>query len=117
MLTWLEADLASTAQDWIIAYWHHPPYSKGSHDSDDVADSGGRMTDMRANVVPILDDAHDDDNETFVLALSAPVNAGIHDVQFDGAQLSSGTYIATITMTGVESGMTFTKTIKMALSK
>ena len=34
MLTWLEADLAATAQDWLIAYWHHPPYSKGSHDSD-----------------------------------------------------------------------------------
>jgi hypothetical protein len=38
-------------------------------------------------------------------------------VQFDGSQLSSGTYIATITMTGVESGLTFSKTIKMALSK
>jgi hypothetical protein len=45
------------------------------------------------------------------------VNQGMHDVTFDGAQLSSGTYIATVTMTGIESGMTFTKTIKMALSK
>ena len=45
------------------------------------------------------------------------VDAGVHEVQFDGSQLASGTYIATITMTGVESGMTFTKTIKMALSK
>jgi hypothetical protein len=34
MLTWLEADLESTQQDWIVAFWHHPPYSKGSHDSD-----------------------------------------------------------------------------------
>jgi len=34
MLTWLENDLMNTAQDWIIAFWHHPPYSKGSHDSD-----------------------------------------------------------------------------------
>jgi hypothetical protein len=45
------------------------------------------------------------------------VDQGMHEVRFDGSQLSSGTYIATITMTGVESGMTFTKTIKMALSK
>jgi hypothetical protein len=45
------------------------------------------------------------------------VDAGVHEVQFDGSQLASGTYIATITMTGVESGMTFTKTIKMALNK
>jgi len=45
------------------------------------------------------------------------VEAGLHEVQFDGANLSSGTYITSITMTGVESGATFNKTIKMALSK
>jgi len=45
------------------------------------------------------------------------VEAGLHEVQFDGANLSSGTYIATITMTGTESGLTFTRTIKMALNK
>ena len=32
MLTWLRNDLESTSQQWIIAFWHHPPYSKGSHD-------------------------------------------------------------------------------------
>jgi len=42
---------------------------------------------------------------------------GTHETKFDGARLSSGTYIATIMVTGIESGMTFTKTIKMALSK
>jgi hypothetical protein len=56
MLTWLEADLASTDQDWIIAFWHHPPYSKGVHDSDDPSASGGRMLDMRENALPILED-------------------------------------------------------------
>ncbi|PLX31761.1 MAG: hypothetical protein C0600_04785 [Ignavibacteria bacterium] len=45
------------------------------------------------------------------------VNGGVHEVQFDGSQLASGTYIATITMSGIESGMTFSKTIKMALNK
>jgi len=34
MEAWLENDLAATTQEWIIAFWHHPPYSKGSHDSD-----------------------------------------------------------------------------------
>ncbi len=52
MLTWLESDLMATDATWVVAYWHHPPYSKGSHDSD----SDGRMTDMRENVLPILDD-------------------------------------------------------------
>lgn len=55
MLTWLAADLEATDRRWIVAYWHHPPYTKGSHDSDNVADSGGRMRDMRENVLPILD--------------------------------------------------------------
>ena len=56
MLGWLEADLASTTRHWIVAYWHHPPYSKGSHDSDDPADSGGRLIDMRQYALPILED-------------------------------------------------------------
>jgi len=34
MLAWLRNDLASATQDWLIAFWHHPPYSKGSHNSD-----------------------------------------------------------------------------------
>lgn len=55
MLTWLQNDLANTTQQWIIAYWHHPPYSKGSHDSDSNSDSGGRMIDMRENALPILE--------------------------------------------------------------
>jgi len=45
------------------------------------------------------------------------LEAGLHETSFDGAQLSSGTYIATISMTGIESGATFSKTIKMVLNK
>jgi PKD repeat protein len=52
MLIWLQQDLASTNQDWIIAFWHHPPYSKGLHDSDiDIEE-----IEMRQWVVPILDE-------------------------------------------------------------
>jgi hypothetical protein len=51
MLTWLQNDLAATTQDWIIAFWHHPPYSKGSHDSD----TSTRQTEIRRNIVPILE--------------------------------------------------------------
>ena len=52
MLTWLEADLESTTQRWIIAYWHHPAYSRGTHNSDYEIE----LVEMRANVVPILED-------------------------------------------------------------
>ncbi len=48
---------------------------------------------------------------------SETVEAGVHTAQFDAGQLASGTYIATINMVGVESGLTFNKTIKMALNK
>ncbi len=52
MLVWLQQDLASTNQEWIIAFWHHPPYSKGLHDSDvDIEE-----IEMRQWVVPILDE-------------------------------------------------------------
>ena len=55
MLTWLENDLASTDREWIIAFWHHPPYTAGSHESDDPNDSSGRLFDMRENALPIIE--------------------------------------------------------------
>lgn len=55
MMTWLTADLAATDAAWIVAFFHHPPYTAGSHDSDDVADSGGRLQDMRQVALPILE--------------------------------------------------------------
>ncbi|MHC4429227.1 MAG: purple acid phosphatase family protein, partial [Planctomycetota bacterium] len=51
MLNWLQNDLAVTAQEWIIAYWHHPPYSDGSHKSDTETE----LIEMRQNAVPILE--------------------------------------------------------------
>jgi hypothetical protein len=53
MLTWLQQDLAANTRPWTIAFWHHPPYSKGSHDSD----TEGQMVEMRQNALPILENA------------------------------------------------------------
>jgi acid phosphatase type 7 len=51
MATWLRADLAATRKKWKVAFWHHAPYSKTSHDSDwDAA-----MVAMRQRIVPILE--------------------------------------------------------------
>ncbi len=55
MLTWLQADLAANTNKWLIAFWHSPPYTKGSHDSDNLFDNGGNMTEMRTGVVPVLE--------------------------------------------------------------
>ena len=51
MMTWLNNDLNANTQPWVIAFWHHPPYSKGSHNSD----TEGRLVDMRTNANPILE--------------------------------------------------------------
>ncbi len=52
MHTWLEQDLEANTQEWLIAYWHHPPYSKGSHDSD----SETKLKEMRENFLPLLEE-------------------------------------------------------------
>ncbi len=53
MANWLRADLASNTNDWLIAFWHHPPYTKGSHNSDTETP----LVEMRVNFLPILEGA------------------------------------------------------------
>ena len=50
---WLEQDLQNTTADWIIAIFHQPAYSKGTHDSDDAF---SRPYFMRQNVTPLLEE-------------------------------------------------------------
>lgn len=51
MAAWLQSDLLISEADWTIAMWHHPPYTKGSHDSDVES----RHIYMRENILPILE--------------------------------------------------------------
>jgi hypothetical protein len=53
MMTWLQNDVNSTSKEWIIAFWHHPPYTKGSHNSDTEIE----LIEMRQNALPILEQA------------------------------------------------------------
>jgi hypothetical protein len=53
MANWLRLDLVATTNQWIIAYWHHPPYSCGLHYSDNPYEP--EMSEMRQNIVPILE--------------------------------------------------------------
>lgn len=50
---WLINDLKNSGGKFKVAYWHQPPYSKGSHDSDDFWEVF--MIAMREKVVPILE--------------------------------------------------------------
>ncbi len=53
MAAWLRNDLQSTTARWLIAFWHHPPYTKGSHNSDTEVE----LIEMRQNFLPILEGA------------------------------------------------------------
>lgn len=57
MAQWLRRDLAASERPWTIAAFHHPPYTRGGHDSDDEMDSWGRLVDVRENILPILEAA------------------------------------------------------------
>lgn len=51
MAQWLKADIEKTKAEWLIAYFHHPPYTKGSHDSDKEQ----QLIEMREHIMPILE--------------------------------------------------------------
>ena len=51
MAAWLRLDLAATTKSWIVVMFHHPPYSKGSHNSD----TEGQLIEMRAKFGTILE--------------------------------------------------------------
>ena len=56
MVRWLKSDLRANKQEWLVAFCHHPPYTKGSHDSDKDKDSDARMRKMREVVLPMLEE-------------------------------------------------------------
>jgi hypothetical protein len=51
MAAWLRQDLAANTATWTIVFFHHPPYSKGSHNSDTET----QMVNMRVRFNPILE--------------------------------------------------------------
>lgn len=84
MLAWLRMDLEATDKTWVVAYFHHPPYTKGSHDSDtEIA-----HIEMRERVIPILE-AHGVD---FVF--------GGHSHIYERSHLAHGAYDTPTTRDG-----------------
>ena len=86
-MQWLKADLALRNRQWLICIFHHPPYTKGSHDSDNVDDSGGRMQAMRQTALPLLEAAGVD------LVLTG------HSHSYERSYLLAGHYGPSITLT------------------
>ncbi len=59
MHSWLEADLSANTMDWTIVIFHHPVYTKGSHDSDTEASSrfgiDQPILDLRTEFTPLFE--------------------------------------------------------------
>ncbi|WP_160715100.1 metallophosphoesterase [Chitinophaga solisilvae] len=50
-IQWLKRDLAANTKKWTIAYWHHPPYTMGSHNSDTESE----LVKVRQQLIRILE--------------------------------------------------------------
>ncbi len=51
MYNWVQSDLQANTKKWIVCYFHHPPYTKGTHDSDSEVE----LIDIRQNITPLLE--------------------------------------------------------------
>ncbi|WP_442588274.1 purple acid phosphatase family protein [Pedobacter sp. AW31-3R] len=51
---WIKKDLAANKnKGWVIAFWHHPPYTMGSHNSDEEEE----LVKIRENFIGIIERA------------------------------------------------------------
>lgn len=92
-IAWCTSDIQATTQDWIVAIFHHPPYTKGSHNSD----SETQLVAMRNTFLPILEDngvdlvlsghSHSYERSYFInghYGVSSTFNFGTHTVGVNG---------------------------------
>ncbi|MFT4565955.1 MAG: hypothetical protein ACI9FN_000908 [Saprospiraceae bacterium] len=108
MYNWCLSDLQNTTADWIIGIWHHPAYTKGSHNSDTEI----QLIEMRSNFLPLLEsygvdlvlNGHSHSYERSYLlnghyGLSNSFDALVHTIgsngDGDGKPDGDGTYIKT----------------------
>ncbi len=99
---WLQEDLQNVQAPWTIVFFHHPPYTHGSHNSDWESD----LVQLRENFMPILENAgvdlvlsghsHCYERSWFMrghYGVSSTFNAGTHVVQAgDGREDGTGIY-------------------------
>ncbi|MBL9185220.1 MAG: metallophosphoesterase [Verrucomicrobiaceae bacterium] len=106
MAAWLRNDLAGITATWIIAIFHHPPYSKGSHDSDVES----QLVQMRERFTPILEaggvdlvltgHSHSYERSFFIdghTGLSSTFNASHKKQPGNGRPAGDGAYIKPLT--------------------
>jgi hypothetical protein len=92
-VTWVKSDLAANTKKWTIAYWHHPPYTKGSHNSDteteliSIREQFIRI--LERNGVDMIINGHSHDYERSYLLKSyykaAAANPNLSEVDFNAS--------------------------------
>jgi hypothetical protein len=94
---WIKADLAANAnKEWVVAYWHHPPYTMGSHNSDTETE----LVKIRENFIRILERSgvdlilcgHSHDYERSKLMMGHYGNENSFDSTIHNLSQSSGLY-------------------------
>jgi acid phosphatase type 7 len=96
MERWLIEDLKANTLPWVIVYFHQPPYSSGSHISDDFWEIF--MKNIRVNFVPIFDEygvdlvlsGHSHVYERSMLINGLYTNSGLFDASKHVVQGGSG---------------------------
>lgn len=91
MMNWLRDDLAANTLPWVMAFWHHPPYSKGSVESD----TSKKETEMRTNALPALEAAGVDlvlvgHNHTYARSFLIDGHYGISDTFTESMKKDGG---------------------------
>jgi hypothetical protein len=54
MYNWLQSDLQANTKKFVVCYFHNPPYTKGTHDSDNNINDLSSF-DVRQYILPILE--------------------------------------------------------------
>jgi 3',5'-cyclic AMP phosphodiesterase CpdA len=98
-VTWIKNDLNANTSKWTIAYWHHPPYTMGSHNSDTESE----LINMRQNFIRILERygvdmiicGHSHDYERSYLLKNHFGNESSFSVATHAVSSSSGKYNST----------------------
>jgi hypothetical protein len=107
MMNWMKADLANVTATWLVAVWHHPPYTKGSHNSDTETN----LIEMRKNFLPILE------NYGVDLVLSGHSHSYERSKFIDGHYGLSSSYSSSFEVNGgsgrVDGTGAYTKTASM----
>jgi hypothetical protein len=97
---WIKQDLANnTNKGWVVAYWHHPPYTMGSHNSDNESD----LVQIRQKFIQILERmgvdlilcGHSHDYERSKLMKGHYGNEASFDANVHHLSASSGLYDGT----------------------